>query len=83
MVGCDDDGRAGSKGGGPLVVVPEAGLWRAADVARFLNVSEDWVWKQIRRRSGFPFIELGPRNYRFDPDAVRAWVAGRQRGSER
>ncbi|MCY1080276.1 helix-turn-helix transcriptional regulator [Archangium lansingense] len=58
-----------------LVQVPEGGLWGCDQVAAYLNVSKSWVWKQCREKLGLPFIELGARNYRFDPAAVKAWVA--------
>ncbi|HEX5750005.1 MAG TPA: helix-turn-helix domain-containing protein [Archangium sp.] len=58
-----------------LVQVPEAGLWDTAQVAQYLKVSKSWVWKQCRERLGLPFIELGERNYRFNPEAVKAWLA--------
>ncbi len=64
-----------------LVVVPEGGLWTAADVAAYLSLSVDWVWKQVRCNSGLPFIRLG-RNVRFDPDKVKAWLAAQPQGGK-
>ncbi len=66
-----------------LVVVPEGGLWTAADVAAVLQVSVDWVWKQVRLNNGLPFIRLGRRNVRFDPVKVRAWVDAQSCGGQR
>lgn len=60
-----------------LVQVPEGGLWDVAHVAAYLSVSRSWVWKQCREKLGLPFVELGERNYRFDPAAVKAWVDAR------
>ena len=57
-----------------LAVVPEGGLWTVDQVATHLQVSKSWVWKQCREKQGFPFVELGRRNYRFDPAKVMAWV---------
>jgi predicted DNA-binding transcriptional regulator AlpA len=60
--------------------VPEGGLWDSAQVARYLGVSKAWVWKQCREQLGLPFVELGVRNYRFDPRLVRDWVAAQSKG---
>ncbi|WP_233602013.1 AlpA family transcriptional regulator [Corallococcus sp. CA047B] len=57
-----------------MAAVPSIGFWTADDVAAFLKVSSAWVWKQVRANTGFPFVKLGTRNYRFDPAKVRAWV---------
>lgn len=57
-----------------LVAVPESGLWDSEQVATYLKVSKSWVWKQCREGLGLPFVELGARNYRFDPEKVKAWV---------
>ena len=62
------------KKGTKPVLVPEGGLWDSAEVAKYLGVSKSWVWKQCREKLGLPFVELGARNYRFNPVAVKAWV---------
>lgn len=54
--------------------MPEGGLWSCDEVAAYLKVSKSWVWKQCRENLGLPFVELGARNYRFDPAKVKAWV---------
>jgi len=86
MGNCDGGSNNSSASGNArpsLVVVPEGGLWTAGEVADFLNVSADWVWKQVRLNSGFPFIRLGNRNVRFDPAKVRAWVEAQSSGGPR
>lgn len=71
MTNCND----GSEGRQTkLVAVPQGGLWDCDAVAQYLGVSKAWVWKQVRESLGLPYVQLGTRNYRFDPDAVRAWV---------
>ncbi len=77
MVNCDDSGSAGSSredSSQQMAAVPASGFWTADDVAAYLKVSSAWVWKQVRSNTGFPFVKLGTRNYRFDPVKVRAWV---------
>ncbi len=77
MVNCDDSGsagRAGEDASPSVAAVPASGFWTADDVATYLKVSPAWVWKQVRSSTGFPFVKLGSRNYRFDPVKVRAWV---------
>ncbi|HZI02592.1 MAG TPA: helix-turn-helix domain-containing protein [Archangium sp.] len=69
MTNCNDGERTPK-----LIQVPEGGLWDSEQVAKYLKVSKSWVWKQCREKLGLPFIELGGRNYRFDPEAVKAWV---------
>jgi predicted DNA-binding transcriptional regulator AlpA len=81
--GGSDNSSPSGVSGPSLVVVPEGGLWTAVEVADFLSVSADWVWKQVRLNSGFPFIRLGNRNVRFDPAKVRAWVEAQSSGGPR
>ncbi|WNG49176.1 helix-turn-helix domain-containing protein [Archangium minus] len=65
-----------------VVLVPKGGLWDCEQVAAYLNVSKSWVWKQCRENLGLPFVELGARNYRFDPEKVKAWVDAQSRQSQ-
>ena len=53
---------------------PEWRLWRVQDVARALNVSRSWVYKQAQE-SDLPSLRIGGL-LRFDPDAVRSWALG-------
>jgi predicted DNA-binding transcriptional regulator AlpA len=56
----------------------EPGLWRAADVARFLSMSQQWVYKQAEL-GALPCVRLGA-SLRFHPGDVRSWLE-RQRSS--
>lgn len=77
MTNCND-----GAGKPRLVLVPTGDIWMVEHVAEYLKVSKSWVWKQCRENLGLPFIRIGPRNYRFSPEAVKAWVAsqGQQQG---
>ena len=57
---------------------PDDRLWTAAEVARFLVVSESWVYQSARTRS-IPCVYVG-RADRFDPSAIRAYVRGETGG---
>lgn len=65
-----------------LIAVPEGGLWTAQHVAAVLNMSTDWVWRQVRTDAGLPYIRLG-RCVRFDPAKVREWLATQPQGGAR
>jgi excisionase family DNA binding protein len=56
------------------------GLMTAADVAIALQVPESWVYAEARA-GRIPHVTLG-RYRRFRPDALAAWIAERERGSE-
>lgn len=58
----------------PANTKPEETLWDAEDVARFLKLSESWVYHEAEKGL-LPCIRLG-RNLRFDPDAIRAYARG-------
>ena len=49
-------------------------LWTAAQVARFLNVRLPRVYELVAAER-LPFIRVGDRQYRFDPTAIKAWLA--------
>ncbi len=63
----------------PRLVVAES-LWSAKDVAKLFNVSEQWVWKQVRHNSGIPFVRLGKRVVRFRESEIREWLERLPRG---
>lgn len=48
-------------------------FWRAKDVARFLSVSEKWVYKHAAAGT-LPNSRFGS-NLRFDPEEIRAYAA--------
>jgi excisionase family DNA binding protein len=53
-------------------------LWTVQEAARFLAVSESWVYTATRTGI-LPAIRLG-RVVRFDQAALRAWVKGERGG---
>jgi excisionase family DNA binding protein len=53
-------------------------LWTVQEAARFLAVSESWVYTATRT-GVLPAIRLG-RVVRFDQAALRAWVRGERGG---
>lgn len=48
-----------------------------AGCARLLNVRERQV-KELVWRGEIPFVRIGPRLLRFDPERVAAWLAERE-----
>lgn len=55
----------------------------ADEVAEMLRVDRQRVYELVRRNV-IPVIRLGERQYRFDADAIREWIArgGGAAGSE-
>ncbi len=54
-------------------------LWRAADVARYLNCSRSLVYQKAE--SGLmPSLRVGGMR-RFDPEEIRRWVRAEQSGT--
>lgn len=51
----------------------EHSLWTTDDVATLLNVHESTV-RRLCQRGTLPHYSVG-RNYRFDPEKIRAWMA--------
>ena len=49
-------------------------LWRVEDVAKFLNLSESWVYKAAADGS-LPSIRIGAV-LSFDPDEIRRFARG-------
>ncbi len=57
-------------------VVAREGLWTIPEVAAFLGVAPKTVRKwQLAGR--LPFVELGAKLVRFEPEAIRSWVSNR------
>lgn len=50
-------------------------LWTVADVARFLSMSPQWVYKHAELGT-LPCVRLGAA-LRFQPEAIRRYVEGR------
>jgi excisionase family DNA binding protein len=53
------------------VITPEP-LWKVADVARFLSMSDSWVYKEAEA-GRLPCFRLGAA-LRFRPEAIRRWL---------
>jgi excisionase family DNA binding protein len=54
--------------GQPLLTAPE--------VAKLLAVSRERVWS-MSRRGEIPTVRLGPREVRYRPEDIDAWIARR------
>ena len=56
------------------IMPPDADqLWNVRDVARYLRASRSWVYKAAERNT-IPAVRVGSL-LRFDPSAIRAYVA--------
>jgi excisionase family DNA binding protein len=53
-------------------------LLEAEDVANYLGVRTDWVYREVRA-GRLPHIRLG-RAVRFRSDSIEAWIDSRERG---
>ncbi len=53
----------------------DEGLWTASEVARFLSMSPQWVYKHAELGS-LPCVRLGS-SLRFQPSAIRRYVEKR------
>ena len=60
-------------------LLPDEMLWTAREVAKHLRASISWVYKAAERGE-LPCIRLGAM-LRFDPSAIRAWLASRAAGA--
>ncbi|HHW75298.1 MAG TPA: helix-turn-helix domain-containing protein [Firmicutes bacterium] len=56
-------------------MVKKSGLVTAHDLARELGLSVETIWRYTRQKA-IPFIELGPRQYRYRLEEVLAALAG-------
>jgi excisionase family DNA binding protein len=56
-----------------------ARLLEADEVARYLGMRTDWVYREVRA-GRLPHIRLG-RAVRFRQESIEAWVASRERGA--
>ena len=62
-----------------LAIVPEDdGLWTVDDVAKLLRASKSWIYKQATAGK-LPCIRIGAM-LRFEPPAIRAWLASHREG---
>jgi excisionase family DNA binding protein len=53
-------------------------LLEAADVARYIGMTTDWVYREVRA-GRMPHIRLG-RYVRFRRESIDAWLVARERG---
>jgi excisionase family DNA binding protein len=53
-------------------------LLEADDVARYIGMTTDWIYREVRA-GRMPHIRLG-RYVRFRRESIDAWLAGRERG---
>jgi predicted DNA-binding transcriptional regulator AlpA len=53
-------------------------LWKVADVARFLSMSQQWVYKQAELGT-LPCVRFGA-SLRFDPAEIRRYLDRQKRG---
>ena len=58
--------------------VDSARLLEAEDVAKYLGVRTDWVYREVRA-GRLPHIRLG-RAVRFRRESIEAWIDSRERG---
>ncbi|MEV4275861.1 helix-turn-helix domain-containing protein [Actinoplanes xinjiangensis] len=54
--------------------VPVEGLWTIDEVSAFLQIPTATLYQWRHRRVGPPAFKVG-RHLRYDPAAVRAWLA--------
>lgn len=53
--------------------MPDSEWWDINQAASYLKVSESWLYKQTRGKSGIPFAKCG-RMLRFRKDALDSWM---------
>lgn len=57
---------------------PSESLLNAAEVAEWIDVDQQLLADWRSRRVGPPFLKLGHRTVRYEPAAIRKWLATRQ-----
>jgi excisionase family DNA binding protein len=65
-------------GGGRDDRVGPSRLFEADDVARYIGMTADWVYREVRA-GRMPHIRLG-RYVPFRRESIDAWLAARERG---
>jgi excisionase family DNA binding protein len=58
---------------------PRSRLLEAEEVARYLGMRTDWVYREVRA-GRLPHIRLG-RAVRFRRESIEAWLESRERGT--
>lgn len=54
-------------------------LWTAAQVARLLGMSKQWVYRQAEAGT-LPAVAMGGDAVRFEADRIRLWMERRRTG---
>lgn len=74
---------ASERRGPPARVGAEPGsrLLEADEVARYLGMRTDWVYREVRA-GRLPHIRLG-RAVRFRRESIEAWLESRERGASK
>lgn len=57
----------------PETLHPPERLWKAEDVATYLNIGLSTVYLWAEKR-GLPCIKIGSGATRYDPEAVKQWA---------
>jgi excisionase family DNA binding protein len=70
-----DSPRPSARGGAD----PGGRLLEAGDVAQYLGMRTDWVYREVRA-GRLPHIRLG-RAVRFRRESIDAWLESRERGA--
>lgn len=55
-------------------------LLKMDQLCDMLGLTQWSVYRMIHRRE-IPFVQIGVRTYRFDPDAIDQWIKGRAIGT--
>lgn len=63
---------------GPEDRVAPSRLLEADDLARYIGMTTDWIYREVRA-GRMPHIRLG-RYVRFRRESIDAWLAARERG---
>lgn len=63
---------------GPEERLAPSRLLEADDVARYIGMTTDWIYREVRA-GRMPHIRLG-RYVRFRLESIDAWLAARERG---
>lgn len=63
----------------PAEILAEDRLWRVTDVARYLGMSESWIYHAVERGE-LPARRIGNR-LRFEPEAIKRYVQRENTGS--
>lgn len=57
-------------------------LWTVDQVAEYLGMTRDWVYREVREER-LPHFKVGARRVRFRKDAIDRYLASRERGTRK